>query len=167
MRWLACHPTWPPHTKPSLVLFRWTDSLTTVAYSLNSHRALSPSPSCSIPLPLFYVYMPAFRIYFSLPCSSFPLLTHHMCLRLSIVLPSISHFPPPCFCVTKYYVFSRYFTSLLPAVSCYFQLYVYIFSLSPMLSLSCAPHFSTSSQSSTTSFPSTHTQHHSHFLLPL
>ena len=50
-------------------------------------------------------------------------------------LPSISHFPPPCFCVTKYYVFSRYFTSLLPAVSCYFQLYIYIFS-SPMLSSS-------------------------------
>ena len=120
-------------------------------------------------LPLFYVDMPAFRIYFSLPCSSFPLLTHHMCLRLSIVLPSISHFPPPCFCVTKYYVFSRC-TSLHSFLQfrAIFN-YMYVFFLSRQCSSSLARHTLQPHHivHHTYSFPSTHTHHHSHFLLPL
>ena len=92
-------------------------------------------------LPLFYVYMSVFPIYFTLPCgSSLPSHTSHVLTSCSIFLPSVSYF----FLlhgVTKYYVFSRYFTSLLPAVSCYFQLcisfFLYVFIKFFSLSLSC------------------------------
>ena len=123
--------------------FRWT-----VTYSLNSHRALSLSPTCSVPLPLY-----------ANPFFSPLILCLHACLPnllqspLRFFSPSsltaraylVFYFSPLWFCITKYYVFSHYCTSLLPAISCYFQLY--IISLANSLSRSLArrtfqPHLS-------------------------
>ena len=144
-------------------LFRWTDSLTTVTYSLNSHRALSLYMLTLYSLPLFYVYMPAFPIYFDLLCGFTP--SSHIA-RAHLVFPSISYFPPPCFCVTKYYVFSHYFTSLLRFHAIFNH--IYFFSHQHSLPPSCAALFNLIYHIThhIYSLPFTHTHHHSCFVPP-
>ena len=70
--------------------------------------------------------MPTLLIYFNLPCGSFPLLTHRTCL------PGFLLFSPQFYIsflhdgfVSPNILFSRYFTSLLPAFPCYPQLYTF------------------------------------------
>ena len=70
--------------------------------------------------------MPTLLIYFNLPCGSFPLLTHRTCL------PGFLLFSPQFYIsflhdgfVSPNILFSRYFTSLLPAFPCYAQLYIF------------------------------------------
>ena len=53
--------------------------------------------------------------------------TSHVLSCFSIVLSPTPYFAPALWlCVTKYYLFSRHFTSLLPAFPCYPQLYIFL-----------------------------------------